>query len=115
MKTKNSIKASIFLFAILFSFSINAYNSLKAGSEHFYSRVKSHVDPTSNGIEADNLLFEELENENDNDSFESEIILILPFSGFTFNSILSQGRIFPTSLSPEAVEPLYLSIRVLRI
>lgn len=117
MKIKTSIKCFILLVSILFSLSVNAYNSITQ-----YNKVsgtfskKTHVDEQTNkSLASNDLLFEELENENDGEDFPSEASYILPF---TFASLyLQQNNV--TSIAHSELQktssPLFLSIRVLRI
>ncbi len=104
------------LFAILFSFSVSAYNSLQQlPGEHDFNFDRTHVDTSSNSLTTDNLLFEDLENENDSEDFSSEAFLLLPFYHKAFKPVIVQTS-FSNSISAEkAPEPIFISIRVLRI
>lgn len=117
MKVTNYIKSSLFLLAILFSFSVNAYNSLtQLSSSHIASLKKVNVDqPAGSALATDTILFEELENENDSDSFSSETFLVLPFYLLAFALIASSFPVHFFSAEPGTTEPIFLSIRVLRI
>jgi hypothetical protein len=117
MKTKNCIKSMIFLFAILFSVSVNAYNSLKQGSSAFNSsKNRAHVNvPFNDKIMSENIIFEKFGNENDNENIVSESFLILPFFNLTFNGFENKISYYPLSILPLAIEPIFLTIRSILI
>ncbi len=117
MKTNNSIKASLFLFAILFSFSFNAYNSLKQFSNIFDASLKKvHINaPLSNNITSDTIIFEELENENDNEDLLTDAFLTLPFQHLAFNAFENKTFSNFTKIPQKAVEPIFISVRSLLI
>ncbi len=117
MKTRNFIKSLIFLIAILFSFSINAYNSLRQCSNSFdVSLKKVNVNvPFNNSITSIDIIFEELENENDNENSISEAFLVLPFFSLAFNSFQNANFYFSGRISQQAIKPIFLAIRSIRI
>ncbi|MGZ3900140.1 MAG: hypothetical protein ACXVNM_15180 [Bacteroidia bacterium] len=117
MKTANCIKSMVFLFAILFSFSVSAYNSLnELSASHIASLKKINVDKTSNNnAVTDNIIFEELENENSNESSLAQAFFLLPFYYQAFNATILYTPSATSSPLVQIIEPIFLSIRVLRI
>ena len=114
MKKGNCIKPMVFLIAILFSFSVNAYNSLYSNA--FTSTKKERVNaPLNNSAVSVSIIFEELETENDNDNFPAEAFLILPFSCFSFKTFENEKPDSSGIISSKAVKPIFLSSRALRI
>ena len=117
MKTSNYIKSMVFLIAILFSFSVSAYNSLNNlslnGSKSFKT---TQMNQSSNdGCVSDNIFFEEQEFENDNESYSPGEFFVLSYFYRDINSVSSSIPSFSASLVPVASQPLFISIRVLRI
>lgn len=117
MKIKNSIKCFVFLFAILFSFSVSAFNSANQlyKSKQAYS-LKTTIDASSESmLVSDSILVEELENENDSEDFTSEFTYLIPY----FISTIQNGNSFHLQPIQQKVaksnSSLFLSIRALRI
>jgi hypothetical protein len=117
MKTSNSIKSLLFLAAILFSFSVNAYNSLSNPSKTQITSLKNVAidQPQNNSFAGDNIIFEELENENDTEDLATGAFLALPFFFQSFAFASASNNTFFTKAETGASEPRFLSIRVLRI
>jgi hypothetical protein len=115
MGKKNSIKASLFLFVILFSFSVSAYNTLKQ-SAFFHSGTAVQVDPLNKSLATDNLLFEELEEtENDSEELLSESFFLLPFYNFSSLSPVNKRSIPFADQTINTSAPIFISVRSLRI
>ncbi len=107
----------VFLVAILFSFSTSAYNSLKQFSKTFDLSIKKvhyNASPDNNVI-SNSIIFEELENENDNEDFSTEAFLVLPFSSLAFDSFESKTPYHFSKPLQKATEPIFISIRSIRI
>lgn len=116
MKRGNCIKSSLFLFAILFSFSVSAYNSLNSlSSGHLASLKKVNVDQPAGRFASNDILFEELENENDTEDFSSEGFLVLPFFFHSLAPASAGSNTCFVNSVPATTEPLFISLRVLRI
>jgi len=115
MKKRNSIQALILFFAILFSFSLNAYNSINQAKKTIRVSHSTSIDlPVEQRLLTENLLFEELED--DNESGFSEAFLILPYFGLSFGMFNSAEKHFNKAGSFSSnSKPIFLSIRVLRI
>ncbi|MCW3077532.1 MAG: hypothetical protein JWO32_2141 [Bacteroidetes bacterium] len=117
MKTKNRIKSIVFLAAILFSFSVNAYNSLNKLQLNDITSFKStKVNPSSeNNCTSDNIFFEEQESEDNDKTFFAQAFFILPYFFSDFTSSVCESESFLSAIVPGTSQPLFISIRVLRI
>jgi len=107
----------VFLFAILFSFSVSAYNSLNNLSPANSASFKStHVSETpKDGCVSDNIFFEEQESENDSEDYSPADFFVL---SYFYRDITSATSLVPshlTTIVPFTSQPLFISIRVLRI
>lgn len=117
MKTKNRINSMVFLVAILFSFSVSAYNSLNQLSEsQLTSLKKTNIhSPSEASVVSDNIIFEELENEDGDESFSTQAFLLLPFYQMAFSAIITSSPTHTFNTPPGLTEPIFLSNRVIRI
>lgn len=118
MQRKNSIKTFLFLFAILFSFAVNAYNSLHTGTASYLTSKKTiHIAaPSHNDLDAGALVFEEEENENDTEDLLSQTVLILASQDYLYSSVYTFScKFLPAALLEPPATPLYLSNGVLLI
>ena len=117
MKRNNSIKALIFLFVIVSSFAINAYNSFRQNSSgnDISTKTVQFIAPTNSGLTSDAIIFEELENENDSEDFLSDAFLILPFHDLAFDSFVHKTFFSLKNHPSQAIEPIFISIHSIRI
>lgn len=118
MNAKKFIFPVFFLFAILFSFSVSAYNSVSQASHvASYSCKNHHLGIFfPNNSSANNLVFEESENENDSEDFSCDSFFILPFDVIGPHiSIIEKTPVADTSLSHAKPALIYLLVGVFRI
>ena len=117
MKKNNSIKALLFLFTILFSFSINAYNSFKQNLSVSDVSLKTiHFNaPLNSGVTSDDIIFEELENEDDSEDFLTDAFLLLPFHDLAFSSFVQKRSANYNNTYSQTIASIFISVRSLRI
>lgn len=117
MKTANLIKSMVFLFAILFSFCVSAYNSLnKTSSDNNQSFHSTQFHQSSkDGCVSDTVLFEEQELEDDTEDCSPTAFFILPYLFSSVGNITGERPVLNHTPVACNAKPLFISIRVLRI
>lgn len=97
---------------VVFSFSLNAINSINTVSGNFFHSSKKISPPVSSNAQ-ENFVFEE--QENDSEDITCDAFLQLPFYNFSYN--VHEARIldFKTPIFKKAVQPIFIAIQVFRI
>jgi hypothetical protein len=115
MKKLSKHISFIFLFSILFSFSVSAINSLKkAESISIHHKCANFESANDQGLPSEDLVFEE--NENDTEDNYQESALLFTYALNLPSSDLHCVILEPVqSLPVKSSTPLYLSIHVIRI
>ncbi|MDX2174667.1 MAG: hypothetical protein SFY56_16300 [Bacteroidota bacterium] len=109
---KKNILPLLLLFSVVFSFSLNALNSINTATNDFFHSTKK-ISPPSNSNAQENFVFEELEN--DSEDIVCDAFLLLPFYNLTCNINETTVLDFYNSTSQKATQPIFIAIRVLRI
>lgn len=114
MQTKKNILPFLLLLSVLFSFSINAINSINTASSTIFHSDKKISNPiNANTSSTENFVFEELEN--DNEDITTDLFLLVPFYNLTCS--ISKTTLLSSRYNNflKAIEPIFIAIRVLRI
>ena len=112
MKIKKNIISLLLFCSVLFSFSLSAINSFNIVPVDNFTSIKKITNPISSNAQ-ENFVFEELEN--DSEDFFVEAFLLLPFYNLTCSLKPSKVLNFKNTASQEALQPIFIAIRVLRI
>lgn len=114
MHIKKNILPFLLLLSVLFSFSVNAINSINTASSTIFRSDKKVSNPlNTNTNSTENFVFEELEN--DNEELATAAFLLLPFYNLTCSISKITLLISNYATFQKATEPIFIAIRVLRI
>lgn len=113
MKATKNILPLLFFFLVVVSFSVNALISITTPSEHISRFEKKISSPTTSKAQ-ENFVFEELE-EDDSEDLGASAFLLLPFYNLTCSISQTKALHFNFRTFQKAIQPIFISIRVLRI
>src|SRR5436189_58247 len=95
-------------FFILFIDNLIKLQKNSFNSDASIKKVHFNV-PFDNSLTSDNIIFEELENENDNEDFLSEAFSVLPFTSLAFNAFEDKKPYCVCNNSHQAIKPIFIS------